>query len=59
MTEKYRFILFGTYPYDEHWRPLLVCMLFVALYVVSSHAELLELEAGADLDRHAFARSAC
>ena len=34
--EKHRFILFGTYPYDEHWRPLLVCALFVGLYVVSA-----------------------
>ena len=34
--EKHRFILFGTYPYDEHWRPLLVCALFIGLYVVSA-----------------------
>ncbi|MDO9501233.1 amino acid ABC transporter permease [Falsiroseomonas sp.] len=34
--EKHRFILFGTYPYEEHWRPLLVCALFIALYVVSA-----------------------
>ncbi len=36
ITEKHRFILFGTYPYEEHWRPLLVCILFTALYVVSA-----------------------
>ena len=36
ITEKHRFILFGTYPYDEHWRPLLVCFLFVGLYIVSA-----------------------
>jgi general L-amino acid transport system permease protein len=36
ITEKHRFILFGTYPYEEHWRPLLVCVLFVCLYVVSA-----------------------
>jgi general L-amino acid transport system permease protein len=36
ITEKHRFMLFGTYPYEEHWRPLLVCVLFVALYVVSA-----------------------
>jgi general L-amino acid transport system permease protein len=34
--EKHRFILFGTYPYEEHWRPLLVCLLFIGLYVVSA-----------------------
>ncbi len=36
ITEKHRFILFGTYPYEEHWRPALVCALFVGLYVVSA-----------------------
>jgi general L-amino acid transport system permease protein len=36
ITEKHRFILFGTYPYDEHWRPALVCVLFVCLYIVSA-----------------------
>ena len=36
VTEKHRFMLFGTYPYEEHWRPGLVCILFVALYIVSA-----------------------
>jgi general L-amino acid transport system permease protein len=36
VTEKHRFMLFGTYPYEQHWRPALVCILFVALYVVSA-----------------------
>jgi len=36
ITEKHRFILFGTYPYEEHWRPAIVCALFTALYVVSA-----------------------
>jgi general L-amino acid transport system permease protein len=36
VTEKHRFILFGTYPFEEHWRPLLVCFLFVGLYIVSA-----------------------
>ncbi len=36
ITEKHRFILFGTYPFEEHWRPALVCLLFVALYIVSA-----------------------
>ena len=34
ITEKHRFILFGTYPYEEHWRPALCVVLFVALYIV-------------------------
>ena len=36
ITEKHRFILFGTYPFEEHWRPALVCVLFVCLYIVSA-----------------------
>jgi general L-amino acid transport system permease protein len=36
ITEKHRFILFGTYPYEEQWRPLIVIVLFIALYVVSA-----------------------
>ena len=34
--EKYRFILFGRYPYDEQWRPAIVVALFLGLYVVSA-----------------------
>ena len=36
ITEKHRFILFGTYPYEQHWRPALCVLLFVALYVMSA-----------------------
>lgn len=36
ITEKYRFILFGTYPFDQHWRPALCILLFIGLYVVSA-----------------------
>jgi general L-amino acid transport system permease protein len=36
IAEKHRFMLFGTYPYEQHWRPALVCLLFVGLYVVSA-----------------------
>ena len=34
--DKYRLILFGRYPYDEQWRPALVVLLFIGLYVVSA-----------------------
>ena len=34
--ERFRFILFGAYPFDEQWRPALVCLLFVALYAASA-----------------------
>jgi len=36
IPEKYRFILFGTYPFNEQWRPALVCLIFIALFYVSS-----------------------
>jgi general L-amino acid transport system permease protein len=36
VTEKHRFILFATYPFDQQWRPALAIMMFVALYVVSA-----------------------
>lgn len=36
IPEKYRFILFGTYPFDEQWRPALAVLLFIALYYVST-----------------------
>ena len=32
ITEKHRFILFGTYLYDEQWRPLLAILIFIALF---------------------------
>ncbi len=34
--EKYRFILFGLYPYDQQWRPSICVVLFIALFVVSA-----------------------
>jgi general L-amino acid transport system permease protein len=36
IPEKYRFILFGTYPFDEQWRPALSVLLFIALYYLST-----------------------
>jgi general L-amino acid transport system permease protein len=36
VAEKHRFILFGTYPYEQHWRPALGIVLLVALYTVSA-----------------------
>jgi general L-amino acid transport system permease protein len=34
--DRYRFILFGRYPFDEQWRPAICIGLFVALYIVSA-----------------------
>ena len=35
IVEKHRLILFGLYPYDEQWRPLIVVGLFLVLIGVS------------------------
>ena len=34
--DKYRFTLFGRYPYEEQWRPAVVVLLFLLLYAVSA-----------------------
>jgi general L-amino acid transport system permease protein len=36
IPEKYRFILFGTYPYDQQWRPALATLTIIVLFFVSS-----------------------
>jgi len=33
--EKHRLILFGLYPFEEQWRPLLACFIFVGVIAVS------------------------
>src|SRR4051812_11877443 len=40
IPEKYRFILFGTYPFDQQWRPALATASFIALFFVSSRRRL-------------------
>ncbi|WP_426415357.1 amino acid ABC transporter permease [Aestuariirhabdus sp. LZHN29] len=37
IAEKHRYILFGTYPYDEQWRPLVAMLAFVSLICASLH----------------------
>ncbi|HYG53831.1 MAG TPA: amino acid ABC transporter permease [Burkholderiales bacterium] len=36
IAEKHRFILFGTYPYDQHWRPGLASAILILLWVLSA-----------------------
>ena len=38
--EKARFILFGTFPYDEQWRPLFVVVIIIAMIVASCDRRL-------------------
>lgn len=40
VTTKYRFMLFGLYPYDQQWRALIVCVLIVGLLGVSCDQRL-------------------
>jgi len=35
IVEKHRLILFGTYPFDEQWRPLLATLILIAVIVMS------------------------
>ena len=36
ITERFRFILCGAYPFAEQWRPAVACVLFVILYGASA-----------------------
>jgi general L-amino acid transport system permease protein len=40
IAEKGRFILFGRFPYEEHWRPLFVVVIFIALILGSCDRRL-------------------
>ena len=35
IAEKHRFILYGTYPFDQQWRPALASLLIIALWTLS------------------------
>ena len=35
IREKYRYIFFGSFPYDEHWRPLFACIAMLAMLLLS------------------------
>jgi general L-amino acid transport system permease protein len=36
IAEKHRFILFGTYPYEQHWRPGIATVLLIGLWIFSA-----------------------
>jgi general L-amino acid transport system permease protein len=38
--EWFRFILFGRFPYEEQWRPLLVIFVFIAMFLASCNRRL-------------------
>jgi general L-amino acid transport system permease protein len=40
IPEKLRFILFGTYPFDQQWRPALATLTFIALFYLSSRRSM-------------------
>ena len=46
VAEKYRLIIFGRYPYEEQWRPLLATLLLVGAAGRELHARVLEALAG-------------
>ena len=36
IQHKYRMILFGIYPFDEQWRPMVVTIILIALIILSA-----------------------
>jgi general L-amino acid transport system permease protein len=44
IPEKYRFILFGFYPYDQQWRPAIVVVLFLAMFAASANRRFWRIE---------------
>lgn len=36
VADKYRFILFGTFPFDQQWRPALTIAILIGLYMLSA-----------------------
>ncbi|MGH7928762.1 MAG: amino acid ABC transporter permease [Candidatus Binatia bacterium] len=36
IADKHRFILFGTYPFDQHWRPAVAVVILIVLYGTSA-----------------------
>ncbi|HTE35241.1 MAG TPA: amino acid ABC transporter permease [Reyranella sp.] len=34
--EKYRYIFFGSFPYEQQWRPLFACLAMIAMLLISS-----------------------
>src|SRR5262249_49995910 len=36
VADKYRFILFGTFPFDQQWRPALTIAILIGLYFISA-----------------------
>src|SRR6202049_3474294 len=40
IAEKWRFILFGTYPYEQHWRPFCAVLIFIAMILASCDRRL-------------------
>src|SRR6201981_797146 len=40
IAEKWWFILFGTYPYEQHWRPFCAVLIFIAMILASCDRRL-------------------
>jgi general L-amino acid transport system permease protein len=44
VPEKYRFILFGFYPFAQQWRPAIVIVLFLAMFAISANRRFWRIE---------------
>ncbi|MDR3325836.1 MAG: amino acid ABC transporter permease [Rhodospirillaceae bacterium] len=43
ITDKYRLILFGIYPYEEQWRPFVAILLFIAIMLIVANPRFWKL----------------
>ena len=59
IAEKYRLILFGRYPYDEQWRPLVATALMIALLAASCYRPFWSRWLIVAVDRRCWPRSSC
>ncbi len=59
IAEKYRLILFGRFPYEEQWRPLIATVLMVALIAASCYRAFWKTLADGRLGRRCSRRSSC
>ena len=47
--EKYRYIFFGSFPYEQHWRPLFAVIAMLAMLILSSDRRMWNKRLLADL----------
>ena len=59
IREKYRYIFFGSFPYEQHWRPLFAVIAMLAMLITERRPADVELAAAADLGRRHRSSPSC